>query len=74
MKIRHLFVWLFGSLILSPILVLFLSASFWGFVLSFVYAAVIVYSIKPFGRFWESWWRINCYFASILDGKDLSTK
>lgn len=70
MKIRHLFVWLFGSLILSPILVLFLSASFWGFVLSFVYAAVIVYSFKPFGMFWESWWRINCYFSSILDGRN----
>lgn len=65
---KNLIIWLVGTLILSPIPILFLSATFWGIFLSVVYAAVIFFSTGPFEKFWNKWWQINCYCSTILDG------
>lgn len=71
---KDFFIWIVGSVVLSPILILVLCASFFAFVLAVGYAAGIIYSVKYVPNFWQKWWVINRYYSEALDNLGNSTK
>lgn len=71
---KDLGLWLVGSVILSPVLLLILCASILAFFFAVVYGAGIIYSVKLMPDFWAKWWKINYRYSQILEFEGNSTK
>ena len=66
---KDFFIFLIGTLFLSPIVVFGLSGSFLGFVIASFWVIGIYGTTQWFPRFWKKCWRINMYYVNILEGK-----
>lgn len=67
--IRKFFIFILGTLILSPFVVFGVSGSFLGFVAALLWAAVISISYAIFPRFWRKWIKINMEYVAIIEGR-----
>ncbi len=57
--IKKIIIWICGSAIISPVIILIISASVLSVFGAVVYATILFLSLRPFGDFWEKWFRIN---------------
>lgn len=67
--IRKFFIFILGTLILSPVVVFGVSGSFWGFVAALLWVAVISMSYAIFPKFWREWVKINMEYVAIFEGR-----
>lgn len=67
--VKNIFIFITGSVILSPVVVFGVSGSFLGFVAALFWAAVISMSYAIFPRFWKKWMKINMDLTMMIEGR-----
>jgi len=67
--VKNIFIFITGSVILSPVVVFGVSGSFLGFVAALFWVAVISMSYAIFPRFWKKWMKINIDLALMIEGR-----
>lgn len=56
-----------GSMILCPVVICLLSASFIGTVIGVVYLLTVIYTSRFFPKFWVRWWRVNLRYVEMIE-------
>lgn len=70
MKTFDLFIFMVGSIIIAPAVIMMLSGNLFAMFVGTLYAAILyVTGNNTFASFWREYWKVSINLTKILDGK-----